>query len=341
MHRKPTMAWILSILALWMSITHIPGHRASANEQAPPALPKPFVRDSEPPGTHLRTPDCVMLPGALKMSERHLKKLIAYSNTHPVTCVSLINQDTLSDKSWQMLSDIRGLKNLDLYGAKLAPVTLAAVNALDALETLDLSVTSADDAFVQGLQVNHLKQLNLTLTNITVSGLKTLTRFKELEWLGVSSIPNFAKPEVDAICALTQLTGLSLHNRKLGDTELGCLAKLTALKSLNLTTTRVGGKTLSQLATLQSLERLSLEMTPTTDHDVELLATLPKLHCISLQSTPITSASLKALFANPTLKMVNLVDTGISARDVVQAKPKKRKIKVQLGEGGMVTAPCF
>ena len=165
------------------------------------------------------------------------------------------------------LRGARNLRRLDMNGSEHVE-SLEPLRAFPALEWLNLSLTSIDDASLPYLaELKQLEVLDLSHTAITDAGmpaLEALTAMRRLDLSGLK-VTDAALRHVRPLVRLEELrlTGI-------GDEALMHLTHLPALRILDLTDTRVTAAGVPHLTKLRSLRELWLPETVTAAAFVHL-----------------------------------------------------------------------
>lgn len=104
----------------------------------------------------------------------------------------------------------RGLRELGLQGAALAPNALDALIAMPELQSLDIEHTAFDDAMAQCLSASaSLRWLEAGATKLTRTGLSHLTRMPQLKGLDLWATP-LAAEDFELLRAFPHLEYVSL-----------------------------------------------------------------------------------------------------------------------------------
>lgn len=185
------------------------------------------------------------------------------------------------------------------------PITDQGLKALanSPLRDLNLSFTAVTGSGLAALeQPELLKRLNLKECFATNKTLNTLARFHNLEDLNITA--NREVSDLSVVAKLPKLKELSAGELKITHKALLPLQKCENLTHLKLNGTKLTPKMIDAIAGIESLEVLELSNTGLTSASLKPLVKLPRLTAINLGGNVVTTATLKVLGACPTLQEI-------------------------------------
>lgn len=258
-------------------------------------------------------------PGTKLTSLRKLSKL-----EH----LQINNLDSLADEGLADLSHLTSLKSLALIWAGGEVTSFAKFAAFNDLEALDLSnARLANDQMVGALtQLDRLKRLNISGTQITADGVKRLRKALPQCNITTERYSGLPKPTKRAETSLktdddlarlkgrSDVQSLSLGSTDVTDAGLVNLRDLTSLWKLTLTNTRISDQGLSHLRGLSQLRYLVLDQTQITDKGLAHLSELRQLRTLSLARTRISDVGLAHLSKATRLKTLYLSGTQVKGK---------------------------
>jgi len=220
----------------------------------------------------------------------------------------------------QALKRWRQLSSVQLVGLKLDGASLAALDGLVELQTLEIEQCSAIDdlALRQFPSLPQLRVLNLETTGAGARGLRGLAQLSQLQNLnlvdeeltdeGLLSFPvlprlkllSLRSPRLKGrflkrLADLPELSVLETIGSPIDDEGLQSLPEGTGLRGLFLVGSRITGPGLEALSRLSALDDLSLAEAPLSDSGVMHLPDLPQLLAFNLSETAITTQSFSLL----------------------------------------------
>lgn len=270
-----------------------------------------------------------------------------------------INNSSMSNESWEKLSNLKELQHLDLRGCKVSSKKLAsAVAGMPKLRALRLNgksgATTVDDLAMKALaNCPDLKALALDHLWIGEDGLKALGECKSLAELymagtlvddaGMEVIAKFPRLRKLRV-AQTSVSGDGLQaikNLKLEDLDLSeCsqlfddamsqLGSIKTLKRLNLFKVVVSDVGVAELAGLTNLEWLNLDQTQLTDEGLPALKQMSALSFLHLGSTGVSDAGMEELIPLQSLKDLKVTRTAVTEKGVETVEKGIKAVKVQL-----------
>jgi hypothetical protein len=170
---------------------------------------------------------------------------------------SLVLVNGALDAPLHALENAAALRMLDLASADLHPATLAGLDKLSSLETLDLSETAADDCSIQALAaLPRLHYLNVAgCTNVSLSGGFTAKAFEHLRVIDISA----TAADDAALRVLSQLPRLEILRASDLATTVTQFAFADRLVELKLDrSARTGEGLIAALSQCRHLQALSL-----------------------------------------------------------------------------------
>lgn len=256
----------------------------------------------------------------------HLSNAIALSS---LELASNQGRSEFSDEAARHLASIRGLKSLNLDGARLSPAVMNWIAQQSQLETLSLEYTAVSAELLQQLAgLSQLKVLSLRGSKFDDSAMAALESFSQLESLDLSNTqvtdsgfvqwtPMASLKRLDLSgCrivgnGLASLKGsnlevLSLRGARAENEALLVIESLTSLRQLRLGHTAITPAALGRLATLQQLEQLDLVGIKLDRETLPVLEGLAGLRELRLSESPFAECDscLSALsVTRPELKL--------------------------------------
>jgi hypothetical protein len=257
----------------------------------------------------------------------------------------------ITDAGMPYVSELTGLKTLDLSHTMVGDVGLEHLPALSSLEDLKLGGN-----LITGLNLNFLKLLP-QLKRLSLSGIQRRNG-------GACWSPLITDLDLDTISLLSGLeeldigVGLSLgmggqpaapggsNCRVTGgiqvtDFGLAKLAKLKGLRRLNLSGARLTAAGLRSLQGLP-LDRLSLwNCSQLGSSAADVLAGIPTLVNLDLSYTPIDDEGLKRLATLPNLKFLYLTETKVTEQALAAFRQDKTDTFVSAARRLPPRAPLY
>ena len=188
---------------------------------------------------------------------------------HVRKCPSLRVLDLLylpvTDIGLKHLSGHPGLESLRLEKTKVADRGLPYLKTMPNLKKVGLGQIGSQDLITDAgmvylAQIDSLGYLRLPNYGITESGLRHISKLKNLKYLWVCGSSN--SPLGDAalryVSKLHSLEFLLIHGTRFSDEGMDDLSKLTNLQNLSLLSDSVTNEGLAKLKTLKSLQQLTL-----------------------------------------------------------------------------------
>ncbi|MBS0210200.1 MAG: protein kinase [Planctomycetes bacterium] len=233
---------------------------------------------------------------------------------------------TPDEEALAKLPELRQLKSLNVYGAKLTDAMVKSWDKLPQLESLDI-----------------------TNNQLTGTVLLTLRNQRSLRFLGMyqNQIPpragasfaasqfslgtlkaDFDEPAVIAFKPPPDLRSIELYGLATTDAALkriGTWSKIDDLRIPNGKVTEAGFK---ELAQLKDLKKLYLEITDISDPWLVHLQQLPKLEWLQVNNTLITDAGLEHLAKIRTLRFLRGARSAITAAGVAKLQTALPQCKI-------------
>ena len=201
----------------------------------------------------------------------------------------------------------------------LAPLSRLKPNDVQSITLEEALVSDSDMTYLKGL--TGLRDLNISATDITGTGLKRLRKPTSLRRLSMGPMPDLGEEGRGILLTMTlldqfqaddsdvtdewlavfcdtakDLVFLSLDdNPQLTDEGIKHIEKLKSLKDLFLSYSSITDEGLARLQTLPALERLWLEGTLVTDEALAGFQSMPSLTNLSVARTRITKAGVEQL----------------------------------------------
>lgn len=183
-----------------------------------------------------------------------------------------LNYHGASDLSWLDRMDKDALASIDFNKLVIKPDDYKYLARLDGLSRIILINTEVGDKELEQIaKIKNLKDLSISKTNVTGTGLKYLSQAKSLKRLDLSFDP-LSEIQLKAIGDMSNLETLFIANCSLTNGSLYYLAKAPRIRRLALGFNK-----------------------DISDNGVELLARFPRLAKLEIQGTSITYNGLVAL----------------------------------------------
>ena len=191
------------------------------------------------------------------------------------------------------LEGLRGLKHLELDGARPGDAGLEHLSNLVELETLKLR-----RAGIHGPGLVHLHNMGgLTVLDLAGNPLDRVSK--------------------NLIAAWVELRELTLDHSNISSLAPFATEGRTALTRLSLAGTSIDDRQLAVLPTLSNLELVDLTGCPITDAGLAAsLVKLPRLQALAVGGTSIGDAGVAKLVACSSLRVLRLSDTAVTSRGV-------------------------
>ena len=216
--------------------------------------------------------------------------------------------DAVSDDSLQAISQIAGLRVLELSYTRVTDRGLGQLRALGHLEQLGLSGLE-----ITGEEVSwppSLKKIDLSDSAISSSGLATLADCRYLEQLNLMDT-HVTDAGLAHLSSLPKLRRLSLDRTPITDDGLAHLGKLPFLRELSLSRVKISSDGAKHLKNLPSLESLDLSGTFV---DGEFTWPAGLIH-VNLDDSCITDKGLQRLAECPKLQSASLGGRNLATAD--------------------------
>lgn len=171
----------------------------------------------------------------------------------------------ITHRGLQSISELKGLKLLAVYDAKVTGPGFASLGKMSQLESLDLRDTDIDDASLQHLtSLRKFQQIFLWSADVTDDGIAHLAELPNLENVYLSGT-ELTDTGLQLLIANRKLRILDLSHTNVTDAGLAGLDQLEFLEELRLTGTRVSWDGIQPLAGLRNLRSLQLRSTRITE----------------------------------------------------------------------------
>lgn len=210
----------------------------------------------------------------------------------------------IADDQLKHISNLTGLKHINLDGTNILGTGLKYLTGLKSLEELWLSSTHVgDDELFILLNFPLLKGLGLRDTPTTDAGMAHVGRITSLEVLSLNA--GVGDEGLAQLKDLKNLRWLSTGDRGVTDKGLSCLADLTNLEYLGLEGARVTDAGLVNLKNMSKLKKLRLYGTRVTEKGFVHLEGLKNLEEVNVLFG-VTETGLTALSKLPSLKSITI-----------------------------------
>ena len=184
--------------------------------------------------------------GSASTQELTLQQHVARVRAGDLHRVHLRSQ-TITDVQLAHLSDLRGLRELELEQASVTSRGLSYLVGATDLEVVKIrGGTIDDDGLAHLCELPRLKRLNLPQTKITDSGCAQLRRLTQLQLLRLGS-PRVTNEGIEKISQLENLRFLHLIGVPITDAALQSIQSMTTLESFYLDGAKVTDDGLWQL----------------------------------------------------------------------------------------------
>jgi Leucine-rich repeat (LRR) protein len=204
-----------------------------------------------------------------------------------------LSETQISGEGLVHLKDMQQLNELDISECPLA-------GGLDGLApvplvTLDASECGIQDVHVaQIAKISSLQRLRVHDTQMTDSGLKSLSVLKNLEYITLWDTLVSDKGTVH-LKAMQNLETVVMGSTGITDATLKVVATLPKLSTLNVDNTQVTDEGLAALHGMTSLSYLSIDETKVTDAGLIALGKIPSLTTVSAEGTSISGIGIAGL----------------------------------------------
>jgi len=238
----------------------------------------------------------------------------------------------IRDSFLNELRDMFRLTHLDLSGCtRLTDAGLVSLTRLPALEELDLSGTNITARGLRSVaQHQSIRKLSLKrCRSITDAAMATVTNLLELRELNLDET-RVTGEGLRTLSRLDQLRILVL-GREIDDRALQAAAGLP-LETLHLNYSRVTDAGLKHVSSLKHLRTLWLYRCPrVNDLAVQHLQDLPALEDLRLTCPNVTNASLPFIGKIKNLKTLSLYDSRITGEKIDELAGLKKLTTLDLG----------
>lgn len=211
------------------------------------------------------------------------------------------------------IGQLRSLQLLNLNGRKsVTDLGLVHLRGLTELRELDLSFTGATGSGLKSLErMTRLRKLVLPTGPISDDDLAHLGGLTGLEWLQAGSTQRgITDAGLAHLKGLVNLKVLSLHSPRITSSGLAALRGMSRLEMLTLG--RTGVDDLAPIGHLTGLTSLSLSATPIDDAGLAPVARMSGLRSLHLEHTQITDAGLVHLRGLKAMAILSLDHTRIT-----------------------------
>lgn len=193
----------------------------------------------------------------------------------------------------QAISQLKTIRELDLYGARLPKDALEDLSEMSQLSWLNLAGTNLHDADLKFLRRMDVARLALPPAT-SDQGLAHIEHMKQLHALHLGDT-QVTSEGLQRLIQMPKLTELSLANTATTDATLATIAQLTGLEHLTLSHTQVTDRGMPQLLSLRRLDYLSLEGCRVTDASLDTLKQMTHLFVLDVPDTGITAHGVLSL----------------------------------------------
>jgi Leucine-rich repeat (LRR) protein len=234
----------------------------------------------------------------------------------------------LTDKTLAIVSNLRGLEELYISGTGFTDKGIDLLTNLENLRTLNLMWFGSDGLDNENLKqltkLSGLKKISLgRASNITISGLNTLSALDALENLSVddvrrdegvldiSGLKKLKNLKIGMLSKTTKIGGEYVTNYEFfRNSDIACLSGLTNIENLNLIGYGVGDNGFKHLAPLTKLKYIQIMGgNDLTDEGLKHLANMRRLDSLSIYSSRITPRGLEYLYPLKTLHIIRIKST--------------------------------
>lgn len=200
------------------------------------------------------------------------------------------------------------------------------------LKDLICSDSEISDTGLQSIsKISSLKTLSLSNeTNFSKAGLAHLKELPKLYSLIVLNC-NIDESKVETICTLDKLTDLSVEgNLDFGDRELAMIVKsLPKLKYLCISATGVTNDGLKYLSDLKHLKKLRIKTLNLSSAGLETLSKLPHLECLDIKENPkVRDEDLKFIQRMKSLTKLEVDSPQVTKQAKLALSRKMKGLKV-------------
>lgn len=216
-----------------------------------------------------------------KVTDEGLMHLSKLANLKELT----LWNTTIQGRGFSHLATLPHLMHLKLHSGKVK----GGLSALSHLKTLRIKVDDTDAALRGVERLSLLEELDLSGSNVTVEGLRTISAMVNLRKLNLSDCDDLGTDALDTISQLRGLEELAMQwNDSMADKSLSSLASLERLVHLKLGGSLVKnerplGTGLVHLKNLKSLRKLDLFAAPLNEEAYSSPMQLPSLNSIDLR----------------------------------------------------------
>ncbi len=239
---------------------------------------------------------------------------------------AVVDAGHLGDADFAWLSDLPGLREIDLSGSGLSDRGLGALPLKD-LQTLKVAATNVTDAGIVLLkQCSDLRHLTLNGTAVSDKAVMTLaSSLRNLETLELEET-QVTDEAVNHLVKMQRLECLSLSNTRITNEAVVQLNRLPRLREIHLGGTSISASGVRSLASIATLKSICLSEfgrpSRIDDAIVAELATFDGLEELYLDGTLITDKTLMLIQKRlPSLRVLSLGETRLSveARNALRA----------------------
>jgi len=237
-------------------------------------------------------------------------------DSSPIRVVGVKLSGEVSPETLALVNDLRELKTLDLSGSGVDDAALARLKPLSGLQSLKLNGCTK----ISGTGFRHvallppLEELEMDSTTLADSDLAYLKGLFRLKKLSCANCKSVTDEGLKHVATLLFLDSLQLDNTAVSDAGLEQLKGSTRLKTLRCGHCKqITDQGVQHLSMLKSLETLSLDGSLISNSGLERLKALTELKSLSLGGCKtMTNDGLQHLAGLTKLATLNLENTNIS-----------------------------
>jgi Leucine-rich repeat (LRR) protein len=244
----------------------------------------------------IRSPAQFTSRSLMLTSPAHRTNYLVNDDPHPLSGMDFFADPPTPDDYYQLRHDPR-LGYLRLCGKKSTDVEMEAVGQLQGLRELDLSGTAITATGMKNLKkLGKLNILSLEDMTVTDAMLQELTCLDSLEYL-VLIHATVEEAGWKTVGRLRHLKRLKIYGIQITDADLVELSALPELSQLRLSNSfAITDAGIQALARTQALTDLALQGCPgVSDVSIDSLARLKDLNWLRVEGTTITSEGAACL----------------------------------------------
>ena len=215
-------------------------------------------------------------------------------------------------------------KSADMGDAELVP--LMRLRRVQVLRLDEGRFT--DNALDYCRNLRNLRHFTSYRTQISDGGLETLTRFRDLESIGIL-LPNMTNKGMASIATLPNLRNLSIFNSPIDGRGLVHLRALKGqLEVLQLEGTAVGDEDLVHIRDFNMLRVLRLNGTAVTGKGLRHISGLPNLESLFMRDLDLSDEAFAHLSRMQTLQRLSLNDSTVTTDNLLTLLESRSVIRI-------------